>query len=183
MKIAVYCGWRSNDSATLRLAQEVGWEIGRSGHHLVYGGGAEGAMGATMRAFREVSTEMTVVTLPEWVEDTDREPGKHLITVSNMAERKTHLEAAADGFLVLPGGLGTLEELFSVWSEVQNGLHSKPFCLVDPTGYYEGLLYWVRESQHITPAAQNLPQVARSAAGAVRVLMLLTAETGARAVY
>lgn len=187
MNIAVYCGWRNEDDTDLlELAKEVGREVARAGHRLVYGGGNDGAMGAVMRGYRDLAHEMTVVTKPDWVDAVDRDPGKRLVLAETIGLRRDGLESASDGFAVLPGGLGTLEELFSIWAQVQNGDHVKPIVIVDPQDYYGGLLEWVAGSGHITPEAQSKVHVARTADGAVRILTGIhnssVEQRGARAV-
>ena len=76
----------------------------------------------------------------EWADHDSDE----LLVVDTMRERKALMEAHADAFLALPGGLGTCEELFEVWSAGVLGLHAKPVVLLDPDGHYAGLLAWVR---------------------------------------
>jgi uncharacterized protein (TIGR00730 family) len=68
-----------------------------------------------------------------------------LIVTSNMRERKAAMDDRADAFLGLPGGIGTLEEVFEVWTSRSLGMHAKPVVLLDPDGFYTGLLTWLRE--------------------------------------
>jgi uncharacterized protein (TIGR00730 family) len=67
-----------------------------------------------------------------------------LVTTADMAERKSVMMAKADAFVILPGGLGTLDELFEVWTTGSLALHDKPVVLVDVDGFYTGLLDWIR---------------------------------------
>ena len=76
----------------------------------------------------------------EWADHDSDE----LLVVDTMRERKAQMEARADAFLTLPGGLGTCEELFEIWTSGVLGLHAKPVVLLDPDGHYAGLLDWVR---------------------------------------
>ena len=76
----------------------------------------------------------------EWADHDSDE----LLVVDTMRERKAQMEARADAFLTLPGGLGTCEELFEIWTSGVLGLHTKPVVLLDRDGHYGGLLDWVR---------------------------------------
>jgi uncharacterized protein (TIGR00730 family) len=76
----------------------------------------------------------------EWADHDSDE----LLVVESMRERKAQMEARADAFLALPGGLGTCEELFEIWTSGYLGLHAKPVVLLDPDGHWTGLLDWVR---------------------------------------
>lgn len=102
-------------------------------------------MGAVARAARAGGARTTGVIPQSMVE---REWADHesdeLLVVDTMRERKAQMEARADAFLTLPGGLGTCEELFEIWTSGVLGLHTKPVVLLDPDGHYSGLLDWVR---------------------------------------
>ena len=102
-------------------------------------------MGAVARAARAGGARTTGVIPRSMVE---REWADHdsdeLLVVDTMRERKAQMEARADAFLTLPGGLGTCEELFEIWTSGVLGLHAKPVVLLDPDGHYAGLLDWVR---------------------------------------
>jgi uncharacterized protein (TIGR00730 family) len=103
-------------------------------------------MGAVARAARAGGARTTGVIPRSMVE---REWADHdsdeLLVVDTMRERKAEMEARADAFLALPGGLGTCEELFEVWTAGVLGLHAKPVVVLDPDGHYTGLLDWLRD--------------------------------------
>jgi uncharacterized protein (TIGR00730 family) len=124
----------------LELATEVGTEIARRGHSLVTGGGSVSMMGAVARAAR-AGGAYTVGVIPQAL--VDREIADHdadeLVVVDTMRERKAVMDARADAFVTLPGGIGTLEELFEIWTARTLGLHDKPIVLVDPDDLYEPL--------------------------------------------
>lgn len=128
------------------LAAEVGREIAARGWQLVSGGGRTSMMGAVAMAARSGGARTTGV-IPhamvelEWADHDSDE----LLIVDTMRERKALMEAHADAFLALAGGIGTCEELFEVWSSGYLRMHSKPVVLLDPDGHYTGLLEWVRE--------------------------------------
>jgi uncharacterized protein (TIGR00730 family) len=102
-------------------------------------------MGAVAVAARAGGARTTGVIPRSMVE---REWADHdadeLLVVDTMRERKALMEAHADAFLVLPGGIGTCEELFEIWTSGTLGLHAKPVVLLDPDGHYAGLLDWLR---------------------------------------
>ena len=102
-------------------------------------------MGALAIAARTAGAR-TVGVIPHAM--VDREWADHesdeLLVVDTMRERKALMEAHADAFLALPGGVGTCEELFEVWTSGYLRMHAKPVVLLDPDGHYAGLLEWVR---------------------------------------
>ncbi|CAN5372369.1 TIGR00730 family Rossman fold protein [soil metagenome] len=128
------------DPALLELAADVGTEIARRGHSLVSGGGSVSMMGALAGAARRGGARSEGV-IPRWLVDlevADRDADE-LVVVETMRERKAEMDRRAEAFLVLPGGLGTLEEMFEVWTTRALGMHSKPVVLLDPTGIFDPL--------------------------------------------
>jgi uncharacterized protein (TIGR00730 family) len=140
-RICVFCA--SSDRihpAHLDLARQVGEELARRGHDLVSGGGRVSMMGAVARAVRE-GRRHTLGIIPQalvGLEVADH-AADELVIASDMRERKGLMDAAADGFLALPGGLGTLEELLEVWVSATLGMHDKPVVVLDPSGALSGL--------------------------------------------
>jgi uncharacterized protein (TIGR00730 family) len=127
-----------------RLATEVGAGIAARGWQLVSGGGNVSMMGSLVRAARACGGR-TVGVIPRTlvdreVADTDAD---ELLVTDTMRERKALMDAHADAFLALPGGIGTCEELFEAWTSRALGLHAKPVVLLDPDGHYSGLLNWL----------------------------------------
>ncbi|GAA0987844.1 TIGR00730 family Rossman fold protein [Acrocarpospora macrocephala] len=124
----------------LKLAREVGGELARRGHTLVSGGAIVSCMGEVARAARAGGAR-TVGVIPQVlvdieIADTDSD---ELVITSGMRERKGEMDARSDAFLVLPGGIGTLEELFEIWTARVLGLHAKPLVILDPWGLYDPL--------------------------------------------
>jgi uncharacterized protein (TIGR00730 family) len=158
LSVCVYCASIEGIAAENReLAAAVGRGIAERGWQLVSGGGRHSMMGAVGLAAR-LGGARTVGVIPRAL--VDREWADHdsdeLLLVDNMRERKALMEAHADAFLALPGGVGTCEELFEVWTSGYLGMHAKPVVLLDPYGHYTGLLDWVRglgESGFVVPAA------------------------------
>ena len=146
--VCVYCGSRpGNDAQFAAVAVQVGNWIGRHGGELVYGGGRNGLMGlvadATLAAGgRVVGVIPKALVEKEWAHSGCTE----LHVVETMHERKRIMAERADAFLALPGGIGTLEEFFEVWTWRQLGYHAKPVGLLDQNGYYAGLLAFLQSA-------------------------------------
>ena len=145
--VCVYCASANGiEERHLALAAEVGSAVAARGWTLVSGGGSRSMMGAVAAAARAGGAR-TVGVIPqsmverEWADHASDE----LLVVDSMRERKAQMEARADAFLALPGGLGTCEELFEIWTSGYLRLHTKPVVLLDPDGHWAGLLAWVRD--------------------------------------
>ncbi|MFE3290272.1 TIGR00730 family Rossman fold protein [Rhodococcus sp. NPDC059234] len=142
--VCVYCASGPVGDSYLELAARVGAEIGLRGMQLVSGGGNVSMMGAVAAAAREAGAH-TIGVIPKAlvhreVADTDAD---ELIVTDTMRQRKQTMEDRADAFIALPGGIGTLEELFETWTAGYLGMHDKPMVLLDPVGHYTGLLEWL----------------------------------------
>ena len=146
--LCVYCGSRpGNTPAFADLARRVGTWIGHHDGQLVYGGGRNGLMGvladATLTAGgRVVGVIPQALVEKEWAHHGCTE----LHIVDNMHDRKRIMAEHADAFLALPGGIGTLEEFFEVWTWRQLGYHHKPVGLLNLNGYYDHLLAFLTAS-------------------------------------
>jgi uncharacterized protein (TIGR00730 family) len=140
--VAVYCGSSfGTNPAYATIATQVGQGLARKGITLVYGGGRAGLMGQVADA--ALSAGGTVIgIIPERL--MDKEAGHMGLTelhvVPDMHVRKAMMMDKADAFISLPGGVGTLEELFEVWTWLQLGFHRKPVGLLNVDGYYDPLL-------------------------------------------
>jgi len=138
----VFCGSRAGfDGGYARSAQGLGRAVAGRGLRLVYGGGRVGLMGLVADAALEADGEVVGV-MPRML--VDREISHSGLTelhvVGSMHERKALMNDLSDGFVALPGGFGTLEELFEVLTWGQLGLHAKPCGFLDDSGYYAPLL-------------------------------------------
>jgi uncharacterized protein (TIGR00730 family) len=146
--VCVYCGSRlGTRPAYAAAARALGQGIARRGWRLVYGGGKVGLMGEVADA--ALAGGGTVVgVIPDSL--MRREVGhrglSELHVVTTMHQRKQMMAERADAFVALPGGVGTFEELFEVWSWVQLGYHDRPVALLDVDGYYEPLLAFLDRS-------------------------------------
>ncbi|MEU6389669.1 TIGR00730 family Rossman fold protein [Streptomyces sp. NPDC046939] len=134
-----------NDPAHTELAAAVGTELARRGIGLVYGGGHSGLMGVIADSVLAAGGEVTGVMPRSMVErEWAHEGVTELILCDTMHERKAIMAERADAFVALPGGLGTLEEIFEVWSWRQLGFHAKPVGFLDAGGFWTPLLAALR---------------------------------------
>lgn len=142
--VCVYCAAGPRHPELLELAHRVGAAIGQRGWTLVSGGGNVSAMGAVAAGAR-ASGGRTVGVIPKALvhrELADIEADE-LVVTDTMRQRKQVMEDRSDAFLALPGGIGTLEELFETWTAGYLGMHDKPVVLLDPHGHYDGLRTWL----------------------------------------
>ena len=146
--LCVYCGSRPGaDPAYTEAARAVGHWIGCHGGQLVYGGGCNGLMGTVAQATLDAGGRVVGVIPQALVE---KEWANHACTelhvVDTMHERKRLMAERADAFIALPGGIGTFEEFFEVWTWRQLGYHDKPVGLLNLNGVYDGLLQFLRST-------------------------------------
>lgn len=139
--ICVYCGSSSGRHPVyIQAARELGREMARRGIGLVYGGASIGVMGAIADAVLDSGGDVTGV-IPRALMDKEISHAglTRLKLVETMHERKMTMAGGADGFIALPGGLGTIEELFEILTWSQLGFHDKPCALLDINNYYDHL--------------------------------------------
>jgi len=141
-RVCVYCG--SNAGARTvyaAAARRLGALLGERGLGLVYGGGNVGLMGVLADAARGAGAEVVGVIPQAMVaRELAHEGLTDLRVVGSMHERKALMAELADAFVALPGGLGTLDELFEVWTWAQLGLHARPIGLLDVDGFFQPLI-------------------------------------------
>ena len=144
-RIAVYCGSATPaDPVYIESARAVGRELAARGIGLVYGGGKLGLMGAVADAVLEAGGEVIGVIPMALVNAEVAHRGlTELHVVDTMHERKARFTELSDGFLTIPGGTGTMDELWEAMSWAQLGYHAKPVALLNVAGFYDGLLEFV----------------------------------------
>lgn len=145
--ICVFCGSSpGNRPEYLQAARETGAALATHGITLVYGGGGKGMMGAVADGALEGGGRVIGV-IPTWMMGKEAaHPGvQQMIQVETMLERKTRMAELSDAFLVLPGGLGTLDELFEMatWSQLNLHGNTKPTAVLNTCGYYDELRNWL----------------------------------------
>jgi uncharacterized protein (TIGR00730 family) len=141
-RLAVYCGSAMGaDPAYASLARALGEEMARRGIGLVYGGGRLGLMGVVADAVMANGGEAHGV-IPQALVDLEvAHTGlTELHLVANMHERKAKMTELTDAFVAIPGGIGTLDELFEAWTWNALGYHAKPFALLNVNNFWDGLI-------------------------------------------
>ncbi len=170
-RICVFCGANpGRDPAFADSAREVGTKLSELGIGVVFGGGRVGLMGIVADAVIEAGGEVIGVIPQALVDRELAHPGAtEMHRVGSMHERKQLMHALSDGFLALPGGLGTLDELFETLTWGQLGIHPKPSGLLNVDGYYDPLLQLLERgfaqglipesSRHLLLAGSSVPDL------------------------
>lgn len=157
--IAIYCGSASGTKPIYaETAKQLGTWLGEKKINMIYGGGNIGLMGITADACMAAGGHVTGVCPGFLIE---REVGHHtlnnLIVVDDMHQRKLKMFDLSDAFIILPGGIGTLDEFFEILTWKQLGRHNKPIYIINVEGFYNPLLEMVKHTvEHGFLAAGNL---------------------------
>ena len=144
-RIAVFCGSNLGQSRRYQQsARDVGQALSRHNKTLIYGGGSVGLMGVIADTLLEQKGEVIGV-IPELMASTEvaHQGLSELIIASTMHERKATMASLADGFMLLPGGAGSLDEFFEILTWRKLGLHDKPCAILNHEGYYDKLLQFI----------------------------------------
>jgi uncharacterized protein (TIGR00730 family) len=178
--ICVYCGSRpGTEPAFAEAAREVGLWIAQNKGQLVYGGGHNGLMGMMADACLQAGGRVVGVIPKALVEKEWAHSGcSELHVVENMHERKSLMAERADAFLAMPGGIGTFEEFFEVWTWRQLGYHDKPVGLLNIQGYYDNLLAFLSTSVQQGFMNAEQMQLIRSGTNTELLLKSLVTEAG-----
>lgn len=179
--VCVYCGSRhGNQTAYAAAAHALGRAIGERGWQLVYGGGKVGLMGEIADATLAAGGRVVGVIPTSLKEREVGHAGLHeLHVVPTMHLRKQMMAERAQVFIALPGGIGTLEELYEVWTWRQLGYHDQPIGLLNTDGYYDALLRFMShtvEQGFLSSAQHSVLQVGQDP---VELLLRLAAQAGA----
>jgi len=160
-RLAVYCGSATPaDPRYLELAETIGRDLAGRGIGVVYGGGRLGLMGAVAKGALDAGGEVIGV-IPEALASAEvaNHDCSELITVSGMHERKAAFTRLSDGFVTIPGGVGTMDELWEAVSWAQLGYHAKPVGLLNAFGFYDHLIAFIHHMAavgFIRPAHQGI---------------------------
>lgn len=139
--VCVFCGSSPGADPAYRAgATAMGQAIAQRGLALIYGGGAVGLMGVVADAALAAGGEVIGI-IPESLQakEVDHRGLTRLEVVDSMHTRKARMAELSDAFVAMPGGIGTLEEIFEVWTWAQLGIHAKPLGFLDIGGFYRGL--------------------------------------------
>lgn len=164
-RLAVYCGSATpDDDRYLTLAREVGAALAERGIGVVYGGGRLGLMGAVAQGALSKGGEVIGI-IPEALASSEvaNHDCTQLHTVSGMHERKQRFTDLSDGFVTLPGGVGTMDEMWEAVSWAQLGYHTKPVGLLNAFGFYDHLIAFnvhMADVGFVRPAHQDIIQAA-----------------------
>ncbi len=140
-RICVFCGTNPGSRAAYgAAARQLGKVLAEQGIELVYGGASVGIMGELADSVHEHGGHVTGIIPQQLVEKEAAHTGiANLIVVASMHQRKSQMADLSDGFIALPGGIGTLEGLFEILTWAQLGIHAKPSGILNVEGYFDGL--------------------------------------------
>ncbi len=174
-RVCVFCGSATGKNEKyLQLATRVGEIIASHRHELVYGGGRVGLMGAVADSvMKHGSRVIGVIPKTLMTKEVAHEDVSQLYVVEGMHERKKMMYDLSDAFLVIPGGMGTLDEMFEILTWAQLKLHHKPIYLLNEGGFYDHLIAYVKHSAaegFIRPEHVNLFQVISSTEDIITVM-------------
>jgi uncharacterized protein (TIGR00730 family) len=174
-RLAVYCGSApGSDPAFADATRATAKAMVEAGVDLVYGGGKLGLMGIVADSVLDLGGHVYGV-IPQALVDVEVAHTRvtELYTVANMHERKAKMTDLADAFLALPGGIGTLDELFEAWSWNALGYHAKPFCLLNVDGFWDGMIEFIEhayQSGFMSKPRRNQLLVAQTPEEALKLL-------------
>jgi len=173
--ITVFCGASDEvDQTYLDIAYKMGLAIADRGMRLVYGGGGTGLMGAVADGALSVGGHVTGI-IPEFFNTVEKAHDNlsRIEVVVNMHERKARMAELVEGFIALPGGFGTLEELFEVLTWSQIGLHNKPIGLLNAYQYFDSLIDFLKQVKDKKFTTSNLDTLYSVAASPNELLEIM----------
>lgn len=178
--LCVYCGSRQGSLEIYQqTAKAVGQWIGRHQGQLVYGGGNSGLMGIVALATQQAGGRVVGIIPHALAEkELSRDDCDEFHLVDNMHQRKHMMAERADAFLALPGGIGTFEEFFEVWTWKQLGYHNKPIGLLNVDGYYDGLLAFMNNTVNKDFVSDWQMELIHQSSDLEKLLPLLVQEGG-----
>ncbi len=143
--VCVYCGSSHGaHECFLEAAKAMGMALASTGQRLIYGGGKIGLMGVLADSALQAGAEVIgVIPQPMVQKELAHRGLTQLHVVESMHERKALMAELSDGFVALPGGIGTLEEMFEIWTWAQLGIHHKPIGLLNVNGFYDRLIQFL----------------------------------------
>ncbi|MDG2238338.1 MAG: TIGR00730 family Rossman fold protein [Arenicellales bacterium] len=176
MRLCVFCGSKPGDNpAYVEAAAELGRKLAEQQISLVYGGASVGLMGVIADATLQAGGDAIGVIPQSLVDKEIAHPDlTQMYVVSGMHERKALMADLSDGFIALPGGIGTLEELFEIWTWAQLGMHHKPCVLLDVAGYYNqliGFLDQMTQAGYLKESSRSMLKIASNPLEAISLCL------------
>jgi uncharacterized protein (TIGR00730 family) len=176
MRLCVFCGSKPGDNpAYAEAAAELGRKLSEQKIGLVYGGASVGLMGAIADATLQAGGDAIGVIPQSLVDKEIAHPDlTQMHVVSGMHERKALMADLSDGFIALPGGIGTLEELFEIWTWAQLGMHNKPCVLLNVAGYYNqliGFLDQMTQAGYLKGSSRSMLRIASNPLEAISLCL------------
>ena len=162
--LCVYLGANSGNSSTYTNAVVIlGEQIAKNGYRLVYGGSSMGLMGLLAKSVMEHGGKVKgVITEKLIAQEQPLTTLDELIVVDTMQERKLIMQQRSDAFIVMPGGLGTLEEAFDTWNAIKIGVIDKPIGFLNIEGYFDGLFSFISNCEDkgfISSSQARIPKI------------------------
>ena len=172
MRICIFCGSKHGDlPAYAEAAAELGRMLAQQQIGLVYGGASVGLMGVIADATLQAGGDAIGVIPQSLIDKEIAHPDLTQVhVVSGMHERKALMADLSDGFIALPGGIGTLEELFEIWTWAQLGMHNKPCVLLNVAGYYNQLIGFLDQMTQAGYLKENSRSMLRIASNPVEAI-------------
>ena len=172
MRLCVFCGSKPGDNpAYAEAAAELGRKLAEQKIGLVYGGASVGLMGVIADATLQAGGDAIGVIPQSLIDKEIAHPDlTQMHVVSGMHERKALMADLSDGFIALPGGIGTLEELFEIWTWAQLGMHNKPCVLLNVAGYYNQLIGFLDQMTQAGYLKENSRSMLRIASNPVEAI-------------
>lgn len=162
--ICVYLSAKTgNNELFFQAVHVLGKQIANRGYHLVYGGSSQGLMGLLANTVLKNGGTVTGI-IPKHLIQQEKplDTLNELIITETMHERKSRMQQQADGFIVMPGGLGTLEEAFELWNAIKIGLTHKPFAFLNVDGYFNDLFSFITHCEMnnmLTSEHMQIPKI------------------------
>jgi uncharacterized protein (TIGR00730 family) len=172
MNICVFLSASDLADKYVAPAREFARSIGRAGHTLVWGGSDTGLMKVVADGVQESGGRLVGISV-EFLKHRARPDADEMVVTADLAERKAMLLARADALVILPGGLGTLDEATEILEQRKHGLHDKPVILLNADGFYDGLITQLRHMEAEGFLTAPLEDLMRVAEGGGAVLALL----------
>ena len=175
MNICVFASANAVAEAYLAGAEELGFSLGREGHALVFGGYADGLMKACADGFARAGAEIVGVVTDLFEETNQKHPGlTRVVPTRDLSERKAEMIRLSDAFIALPGGVGTLDELFTVLSLKSCGQIPGPVILYNLEGYWDSTLHVLEEMRLKGFIREDMRGACQAAATADEVRKILS---------